>query len=438
MINFSVLEVKGRITSKWCDLKMIAELIMVGTELLLGEIVDTNSNYLAEELAAIGVDLFYVTKVGDNQQRIARLIQNAFTRADIVITSGGLGPTSDDLTKEAAAEALGRDLVLCPKALKSIEARFQRMHAAMSQNNKRQAYLPEGSQALHNPKGTAPGVLVETQDGKALIMLPGVPVELKAIMRDSVIPYIANKAAGANGIIFSQILRFYGLGESRLEELIKDLLVTQSNPTIAPYAGSGEVRVRITAKADTQETAESLIAPVEKELLGRIGEYFYGYGEAGMETVVGNLLINKGQTIAVAESCTGGLISNLLTNVPGSSDYYMQGAVTYSNLAKETVLGVDPRLIEDYGAVSEQTAKAMALGVRQWAGTDIGLGITGIAGPGGGTSAKPVGLVYFSLSSSEKEIVDKRVFSGDRLQIKERAALAALDLVRRHLLSLGN
>ncbi|NLK08129.1 MAG: competence/damage-inducible protein A [Firmicutes bacterium] len=417
---------------------MIAELIMVGTELLLGEIVDTNSNYLAEELAAIGVDLFYVTKVGDNQQRIARLIQNAFTRADIVITSGGLGPTSDDLTKEAAAEALGRDLVLCPKALKSIEARFQRMHAAMSQNNKRQAYLPEGSQALHNPKGTAPGVLVETQDGKALIMLPGVPVELKAIMRDSVIPYIANKAAGANGIIFSQILRFYGLGESRLEELIKDLLVTQSNPTIAPYAGSGEVRVRITAKADTQETAESLIAPVEKELLGRIGEYFYGYGEAGMETVVGNLLINKGQTIAVAESCTGGLISNLLTNVPGSSDYYMQGAVTYSNLAKETVLGVDPRLIEDYGAVSEQTAKAMALGVRQWAGTDIGLGITGIAGPGGGTSAKPVGLVYFSLSSSEKEIVDKRVFSGDRLQIKERAALAALDLVRRHLLSLGN
>ena len=438
MINFSVLEVKGRITPKWCDLKMIAELIMVGTELLLGEIVDTNSNYLAEELAAIGVDLFYVTKVGDNQQRIARLIQNAFTRADIVITSGGLGPTSDDLTKEAAAEALGRDLVLCPKALKSIEARFQRMHAAMSQNNKRQAYLPEGSQALHNPKGTAPGVLVETQDGKALIMLPGVPVELKAIMRDSVIPYIANKAAGANGIIFSQILRFYGLGESRLEELIKDLLVTQSNPTIAPYAGSGEVRVRITAKADTQETAESLIAPVEKELLGRIGEYFYGYGEAGMETVVGNLLINKGQTIAVAESCTGGLISNLLTNVPGSSDYYMQGAVTYSNLAKETVLGVDPRLIEDYGAVSEQTAKAMALGVRQWAGTDIGLGITGIAGPGGGTSAKPVGLVYFSLSSSEKEIVDKRVFSGDRLQIKERAALAALDLVRRHLLSLGN
>lgn len=413
---------------------MIAELIMVGTELLLGEVIDTNSAYLAERLAAIGVDLFYVTKVGDNQGRIARLVKEAYQRADVVITSGGLGPTADDLTKEAVSEAFARDLVLCAKALGTIEARFQCMQAPMSDNNRRQAYLPRGAKPLPNPKGTAPGVLLELADGKAIIMLPGVPVELEAIMEGSVIPYLAQRAAGGSGIIFSRVLRFYGLGESNLENMIKDLLVAQNNPTIAPYAGSGEVRVRITAKANSEAEATELIAPVEKELLDRIGEYFYGYGDAGMETVVANLLLAQAKTIAIAESCTGGFISNLLTNVPGSSGYYMQGAITYSNLAKETVLGVDPRLIEEHGAVSEQVARAMAKGVREWANTDIGIGITGIAGPGGGTDTKPVGLVYIGLSSAQGELVQRRVFNGDRLQVKERAALAALDMLRRHLL----
>ncbi|NMB24824.1 MAG: competence/damage-inducible protein A [Firmicutes bacterium] len=413
---------------------MIAELIMVGTELLLGEVIDTNSAYLAERLAAIGVDLFYVTKVGDNQGRIARLVKEARQRADVVITSGGLGPTVDDLTKEAVAEAFELDLVLCAEALGAIEARFQCMQVPMSDNNRRQAYLPRGAKPLPNPKGTAPGVLLELADGKAIIMLPGVPVELEAIMEGSVIPYLAQRAAGDNGIIFSRVLRFYGLGESNLENLIKDLLVAQTNPTIAPYAGSGEVRVRITAKASSEAEATDLIAPVEGELLDRIGEYFYGYGDAGMESVVANLLLAQDKTIAIAESCTGGLVSNMLTNVPGSSGYYMQGAVTYSNLAKEAVLGLDSRLIEEYGAVSEQVARAMARGVRQWANTDIGIGITGIAGPGGGTDTKPVGLVYIGLSSAQGELVQRRVFNGDRLQVKERAALAALDMLRRHLI----
>ncbi len=414
---------------------VIAELIMVGTELLLGEVIDTNSAYLAERLAAMGIDLYYVTKVGDNQARIAQLVREAHQRSDVVITAGGLGPTGDDLTKEAVALAFDRDLVLCTEALKAIEQRFRRMQITMSDNNRRQAYLPRGSKALPNPKGTAPGVLLELAGGEAIIMLPGVPVELEAIMEDSVIPYLAGRAAaGGGGIIFSRVLRFYGLGESNLENLIKDLLAAQTNPTIAPYAGSGEVRLRITAKAHSETEATQLIDPVEKELLSRVGEYFYGYGDEGMEAVVAKLLLAHGRTVALAESCTGGLVSHKLTNVPGSSGYYMQGAVTYSNLAKEAILGVNSQLLKDYGAVSGQVAEAMAKGVRQWAGTDIGLAVTGIAGPGGGTATKPVGLVYFGLSSAEGTFVQERRLSGDRQQVKERAALAALDMLRHHLL----
>ncbi len=408
---------------------------MVGTELLLGEIIDTNSAYLSEKLAEMGVDLYYVTKVGDNQNRIADLVRQACQRADLVITSGGLGPTSDDLTKEAVAQAFELELVLCRKALKAIEERFHSMHATMSDNNRRQAYLPAGARALPNPKGTAPGVLLELPEDKAVIMLPGVPLELKAIMDGSVIPYLKERTAnGGGGIIGSRVLRFYGLGESTLESVISDLIAAQTNPTIAPYAGSGEVRVRITAKAKDELEAAQLIDIVEEELLARLDEYFYGYGDEGMEVVVARLLSAKKQTLATAESCTGGLISHMLTNVPGSSAFYMQGVVTYSNTAKARVLGVAPKLIEDHGAVSEEVARAMAVGVREWAGTDIGVSVTGIAGPGGGTETKPVGLVYFGLSSAQGVVVERRQFAGDRLQVKERTALAVLDLVRRHLL----
>ncbi|NLY52428.1 MAG: competence/damage-inducible protein A, partial [Firmicutes bacterium] len=375
---------------------MIAELIMVGTELLLGEVIDTNSAYLAQRLAELGVDLYYVSRVGDNRRRIAQLVNQAHQRADLIIISGGLGPTADDLTKEAVADAFGLELVLCGEALAEIEEHFRRLNRTMSENNKRQAYLPAGGKALSNPKGTAPGVLLELPDGKAVIMLPGVPVELKAIMEDSVIPYIQQKLGDENrAVIYSKILRFYGLGESAIDNIVQDIIAAQTNPTIAPYAGSGEVRLRITAKAANESEALRLIEPVERKLLDRLGPYFYGYGDEGLEVVAARLLLSRKKTVAVAESCTGGLISHKLTNVPGSSGYYMQGAVTYSNAAKTAVLGVDSRLLEQFGAVSRQVAKAMAEGVRQWAGTDIGLAVTGIAGPGGGSAAKPVGLVYF-------------------------------------------
>ena len=414
---------------------MIAELIMVGTELLLGEVIDTNSAYLAQRLAELGVDLYYVSRVGDNRRRIAQLVKQAHQRADLIIISGGLGPTTDDLTKEAVADAFGLELALCTEALAEIEEHFCRLGRPMSENNKRQAYLPAGGKALSNPKGTAPGVLLELPDGKAVIMLPGVPVELKAIMEDSVIPYIQRNLGEENrAVIYSKVLRFYGLGESAIDNIVQDIIAAQTNPTIAPYAGSGEVRLRITAKAADESEALRLIEPVERQLLDRLAPYFYGYGDEGLEIVVARLLLSQKKTVAVAESCTGGLISHKLTNVPGSSGYYMQGAVTYSNAAKTAVLGVDSRLLEQFGAVSRQVAKAMAEGVRQWAGTDIGLAVTGIAGPGGGSAAKPVGLVYFGIGYPGGAKAFRRQFAGDRLQVKERAALAALDILRRYLL----
>ena len=403
----------------------------------MGEVIDTNSAYLAQRLAELGVDLYYVSRVGDNRKRIAQLIQQAHQRADLVIISGGLGPTADDLTKEAAADAFGLELVLCEDALAEIEEHFHRLGRSMSENNRRQAYLPAGGKALSNPKGTAPGVLLELPEGKAVIMLPGVPVELKAILEDSVIPYIRQVLGEENGaVIYSRILRFYGLGESAIDDMVQDIIAAQTNPTIAPYAGSGEVRLRITAKAANECEAIELIEPVEKQLLERLGPYFYGYGDEGLEIVVSRLLLAQKQTVAVAESCTGGLISHKLTNVPGSSGYYMQGAVTYSNAAKTAVLGVDPQILAEHGAVSGQTARAMAEGVRKWAGTDIGLSVTGIAGPGGGTAAKPVGLVYFGISYPGGTKAFRRQFAGDRLLVKQRTALAALDILRRHLLGI--
>ena len=299
---------------------MIAELIMVGTELLLGEVIDTNSAYLAQRLAELGVDLYYVSRVGDNRRRIAQLVKQAHQRADLIIISGGLGPTTDDLTKEAVADAFGLELALCTEALAEIEEHFCRLGRPMSENNKRQAYLPAGGKALSNPKGTAPGVLLELPDGKAVIMLPGVPVELKAIMEDSVIPYIQRNLGEENrAVIYSKVLRFYGLGESAIDNIVQDIIAAQTNPTIAPYAGSGEVRLRITAKAADESEALRLIEPVERQLLDRLAPYFYGYGDEGLEIVVARLLLSQKKTVAVAESCTGGLISHKLTNVPGSS-----------------------------------------------------------------------------------------------------------------------
>lgn len=416
---------------------MNAEIITIGTELLLGEIVDTNSAFLAETLAECGVNVYYKSTVGDNMSRMVAAIKQAWDRSDLVITSGGLGPTADDLTKEAVAAALGLDMVFDDDAWEMVQARFQHRHTKMSANNRRQAIIPQGAKLIPNFWGTAPGIIYESGH-KAVICLPGVPRELIGMVRETVVPFIKGRLAEHGVVISSRTVRFIGIGESSLEEELSDLIEQQTNPTIALYAGSGEVRIRLTARARSKEAAWELIAPVEEAIKKRVGEYVYGYDDDNLETVVGRLLLDRSMTIAVAESCTGGLVSHRLTNVPGSSGYYMRGAVTYSNEAKQKVLGVAKETLEQYGAVSWQTAVAMAEGVRQWASTDLGVGITGIAGPGGGTAEKPVGLVYAAVSGPAGTKWQEFHFLGDRLQVKERTSSQVLNMVRLYVLGLDS
>lgn len=409
---------------------MRAELIMVGTELLLGQIVDSNAAYLAEQLAAIGINVYHKTTVGDNWTRIAAALGQAFNRADIIITSGGLGPTDDDLTKEVLAAVTGRQLVLHEEALAQIEAWFQRQGRTMPPRNRKQAMLPEGARFIPNSWGTAPGVVLETGTHVA-ICLPGVPRELRGMMESFVVPYLRERAGGG-AVIRSRTLRFCGIGESDLEERVRHL-TRGSNPTVAPYAGSGEVKLRITARAANEEEAWRLIEPVERELEELAGEWLYGYDDDSLEGVVGRLFAERGLTLATAESCSGGLISHRITNVPGASRYFLGGLVTYSYRAKETLLGVSPATLRTHGAVSPQTAREMAAGVRRALGADVGLGVTGIAGPGGGTPEKPVGLVYLGLNDGRHQYVRRIVVPGERERVKLMTAQNALDGLRRLL-----
>lgn len=408
---------------------MRAELIMIGTELLLGEVVDTNASFLAQRLAQLGIDLFYKSTVGDNLTRGQGILELALERSDLLIISGGLGPTDDDLTRDMVSLVTKRELVEDPKVEEDLKAWFQERYGANTQvpeHNRKQAFFPKGSKILPNPVGTAPGFWLEL-DGKIVIGLPGVPSELQTIFMESVEPLLQVKSSGNR--LFTKNLNFVGIGESRLEELLQDLLIKQSNPTIALYASGGKVRVRLTAKASSERAALELIEPFSKEIQDRTKGHFYGFDGQTLEEVVGLQLIRTGQTIALAESCTGGLVSNLLTNVPGSSAYFLRGYVVYSNQAKQEDLGVPEEILQKYGAVSPETAQAMAEGVRKRAGTDFGLALTGIAGPGGGTSEKPVGLVYISLASSGDTIVQRHLWRGTREQIKNRSALAALHLL---------
>lgn len=406
---------------------MRAELVMIGTELLLGETVDSNAAYLAQELANLGIDLYYKSTVGDNWLRMLEVLTQALGRSDLVITSGGLGPTMDDQTRSCLSALANRSLVLNPTAEAQIRAYFAKTNRPMSDNNLKQAFLPEGAQAIPNQWGTAPGILLELGN-KILISLPGVPRELKNMFQASVVPYLINKTDGNR--LYSRTLRFVGIGESTLEEMVKDIISNQTNPTIAPYASFGEVKLRITAKAKSSIEAEALIAPVEKQLRETLGQWLYGLEQDTLEAVVGQMLIERKETIATAESCTGGLIAHRLTNVPGSSNYFMQGAVTYSNDSKVKILSVPEELIINYGAVSEHVAKAMAEGVRNLANSTWGLAVTGIAGPSGGTGEKPVGLVYMAISHQDFTKAEVHRFTGNREEIKQRTAQAALNLVR--------
>lgn len=412
---------------------MKAELISTGSELLLGQILNTNAQYLAEKLAGLGVDLLFQSTVGDNESIIREAIKIALKRADLIIITGGLGPTTDDLTREAVANAMNLELYAEEKALDSIKEFFRLRGRQMSESNKKQALLPIGAKLIPNYKGTAPGFMIDKNE-KIIVAMPGPPMEMKYMYNESVEPFLKERIGSGLGVIVSRMLKVVGIGESAVEEHIIDLVEQHKNPTIAFLALDGEVTVKITAKAGNYTKAKKLIADPEKEIRKRIGRYIYGADEDTLEKVVVDLLIGKGLTVATAESCTGGLIAKRLTDVPGASKIFMNGIVSYSNEAKMKLLGVAKQTLDNFGAVSEETAIEMAKGARQINDTDLAISITGIAGPGGGSPEKPVGLVYIGFADRVNITAYKFLFSGDREAIRRQTANAALNIVRRYLL----
>lgn len=410
---------------------MTVELICVGTELLLGNIVNTNAAYLAEKCALLGLSMYYQSVVGDNPERLQELCETANKRSDLVILCGGLGPTQDDLTKETAARVMGRSLVLDERAKEEIRVFFERIHREVTDNNWKQAMVPEGSIVLYNANGTAPGIIIEGE-GTTMILLPGPPNELVPMFEEQVYPYLSKRKPE---VICSKMLKICGVGESMAETRILDLIEKQTNPTIAPYAKTGEVHLRITAKADSPEQAFALIAPVEAELYRRFGDGIFTEEESEtLEGAIAKLLKERKLTVSTAESCTGGLLSGRLVNVPGISEQFQEGYITYSNEAKEKLLGVSHSTLETFGAVSPETAREMAEGCCRAANTDLGVGITGIAGPDGGTAQKPVGLVYIGCCCKGTTYVEQFQFRGNRSKVRESAVANALTLLRKVIL----
>ncbi len=408
---------------------MNAELIAVGTEILLGDIVNTDAQVISQGLSELGINVYYQTVVGDNPQRLERAIREAKDRADIIITTGGLGPTLDDLTKETLASVFGKKMELHQPSLDRITEFFRKIGREMTPNNEKQAWLPEGCTVFVNEWGTAPGCGFEA-DGKHVLMLPGPPRECTPMWEHCAKPYLYPLAGGC---IVSHSVRVFGLGESAMEDRLHDLMATMTNPTIAPYAKTSECFARVTAMADTEEEAEQLLTPVVDQVVEMLGADVYGVDVDSLEQVVGDGLRERGMTLAVAESCTGGLLSKRITDLPGASDYYLGGVCSYSNDAKMKLLGVQKETLDQFGAVSAQTAEEMAEGAAKTLGADVGVGITGIAGPGGATEGKEVGLVYISVYFKGELITRKTNNSLGRDRVRNQAASTALDLIRRKL-----
>lgn len=409
---------------------MKAEILAVGTELLLGDILNTNAQFLSKELAKLGIDVYFESVVGDNAQRILRAYEIAFGRADLIVVTGGLGPTDDDLTKEVAAKYFNKELDLDENILDGIKDYFAKMCMTMTGNNQKQALVPRGAIVLPNDKGTAPGLIME-ENGKILMMLPGPPFEAEHMFTQYAVPYLQDKQ---EYVFVSRVLRLCGIGESVAEQAIKDMIQAQTNPSIAPYAKMGEMQFRITAKAEDEQKAAEMIAPVADEIYKRLPEYIYAEGDTTLAAKVVELLAEKNVKLALAESCTGGMLAAQLTSIPGASNVFMEGVVTYSNMAKMNRLGVKKETIEQFGEVSEQTASEMAQGLMKIENVDMGISITGIAGPGGATESKPVGLVYIGLNYKGKTKVQKLNLTGDRERIRMRTVIYALDFIRKELL----
>lgn len=409
---------------------MKAEIIAIGTEILLGDIINSNAQYLAQELATLGIDMFYQQVVGDNENRIIHAFDEAYSRSDIIITTGGLGPTDDDITKEVAAKYFNKELLPDEISIQKIKGYFKSRERKMTENNLKQGLIPQDAIVINNNNGTAPGVIIE-ENNKIMIILPGPPKEMKPMFEETVRPYLENMS---DSVLVSKMIRILGFGESAVAEEVKDLMDIQTNPTIAPYAKEVGVTLRLTAKAENKEEAEKLILPIEKIITDRLGENVYATEDISIEDVVAKLLIEKKLTIATAESCTGGMIASTLINYPGISEVFLEGAVTYSNEAKHKRLGVKNETLDKYGAVSEETAREMAIGIAKTAGTDVSIVTTGIAGPEGGTDEKPVGLVYIGVYVSGEVKVKKYIFNGNRSRIRLQATMMSLDMLRRILI----
>lgn len=413
-----------------------AEVISVGTELLLGEILNTNAQYLAQELARLGIPHYYQTVVGDNVLRLQKAVAIGCERSRLLIFTGGLGPTPDDLTTEALADFFQVPLVERADVLEEIAQKFARRGRQMSPSNRKQALIPQGAEVLPNPTGSAPGIIWQPRPGLIILTFPGVPSEMKAMWQQTAVPYLRTQGWG-QAVIYSRTLRFWGVAESTLAEKVSEQLALQ-NPTVAPYAGNGEVRLRVSAKATTEAEAAQLIVPVEQQIQSIAGLDYYGADDDSLASVVGNLLKQAGQTVAVAESCTGGGLGEFLTRVAGSSAYFRGGVISYDNQVKIDLLGVTPEDLAQHGAVSDVVAQQMAAGVRERLKASWGLSITGVAGPDGGSETKPVGLVYLGIAAPDGQVESFRYLFGDyhsRDLIRWLSLSAVLDLLRRKLLS---
>lgn len=410
---------------------MKAEIIAVGTEILLGDIVNTNAQFISKELASIGIDVFRQQVIGDNEDRLMEALEESLSRSNIVITTGGLGPTGDDLTKEIACKYFGMDLVLHEESLVELKKYFSRLNKEISESNMKQVYFPKEAIVLPNPKGTAPGAILK-KDNKIIVILPGPPKEMKPMFINHVKGFLKQKG---DGVIVSKVVRVIGIGESYAAEKLKTLINNSKNPTIAPYAKAGDVIFRITAKTATKEEGLKLIEPIRKEAIELLGEDYYGDDEETIEEVLGKLLVEKKLKISTAESCTGGMIASKLISYPGISEVFLEGTVAYSNEAKIRTLNVKDKTLKQFGAVSKETASEMAEGIAKRAGADISVATTGIAGPDGATTEKPVGLVYIGLYYKGNTTTYRYVFNGDRDSVRSRATITALDIIRRIIIN---
>ncbi|MBU4562588.1 competence/damage-inducible protein A [bacterium] len=410
---------------------MKAEIISIGSEILRGQISDTNSNFIAKKLVELGIDLENISVISDNPESLLSTLKLALQRSDLIITTGGLGPTEDDITYQIIARALSLKLIKYPGAEENLKRILKKINTTLSPSNLKQTYLPEGAKIIINQYGTAPAMILE-KDNKIICSFPGVPHEMKRLIEENLIPYLKEKFPPSM-IKKSKTLKITGLGESSVNELIRDYMNKQTNFSFGIYANPEDIQVQITTQAPTEKEVEKMLQSSVNQLTKILGNYIYGSDEETIEEVVGNLLKSKKLKVSVAESCTGGMLGEMITRIPGSSKYFQGGVISYNARVKEDLLKVPPEAIRKYGEVSRQVAKLMAEGVRKCCHSDIGISITGIAGPGGATQKKKVGLVYMALADGKKTITQKHQLFGDRQLIRLRAARRALNMFRNYL-----